>query len=228
MTTMAQTDVVVTGGVQVHLDVHVAAALDGIGGQLGVKSLSTTLAGYRRLLAWLASFGTVVRVGVEATGSYSAGLGWLSTWPPRALTWSSRPTQPFKTGDGAAPPTPVDAVSAARAALSGNACGQAKARNGAVEAIRVLRVARACARHDRNEALNQMRSLLSTAADELREQLRDLSITQLVATAAALRPGSEINVASATKTAVAGAGPPGPVLGRADRTTRRPTHPAGR
>lgn len=53
---------------------HVAAALDGIGGQLGVKSFPTTPAGYRRLLAWLASFGTVARVGVEGTGSYGAGL----------------------------------------------------------------------------------------------------------------------------------------------------------
>lgn len=115
---------------------------------------------------------------------------------------------------------PVDALSAARAALSGDACGQAKARNGAVEAIRVLRVARASARHDRNEALNQMRSLVSTAPDELREQLRDLSITRLVATAAALRPGTDVSVLSATKTAVAGAGPQGPVSDRADRTTR--------
>jgi transposase len=47
-----------------------------------------------------------------------------------------------------------------------------------------------------------MRSLISTAPDELREQLRDLSITQLVATAAALRPGTEVSVMSATKTAL--------------------------
>jgi transposase len=78
MTTMAQTDVVVTGGVEVHLDVHVAAAPDGIVGQLGVNSLSTTPTGYRCLLEWLASFGTVVRVGVEATGSYSRWAGCLS------------------------------------------------------------------------------------------------------------------------------------------------------
>jgi transposase len=77
MTTMAQTAVVVTGGVDTHLDVHVAAAPDGIGGQLGVKSLPTTPAGYRCLLEWLASFGTIVRVGVEATGSYSRWAGCL-------------------------------------------------------------------------------------------------------------------------------------------------------
>jgi len=64
----------VTGGVDTHLDVHVAAALDHIGGLLGVESFPADAAGYRRLLAWLASFGTVGVVGVEGTGSYGAGL----------------------------------------------------------------------------------------------------------------------------------------------------------
>ena len=64
----------VTGGVDTHLDVHVAAALDGIGGLLGVESFPATPAGYQSLLAWLASFGTIERVGIEGTGSYGAGL----------------------------------------------------------------------------------------------------------------------------------------------------------
>src|SRR5207253_2550122 len=55
-----------------HLDVHVAAALDAVGGLLGVESADG--AGYRRLLKWLQGFGTVALVGVEGTGSYGAGL----------------------------------------------------------------------------------------------------------------------------------------------------------
>jgi transposase len=97
---------------------------------------------------------------------------------------------------------PVDAVSAARAALSGDASTQAKTRTGPVEAIRVLRVARSSARHDRTEALNQMRSLISTAPDEVREPLRDLSGHQLLIAAAALRPGATVTATSATKTAL--------------------------
>jgi hypothetical protein len=38
MTTMADPRTAVFGGVDTHLDVHVAAALDGIGAELGVKS----------------------------------------------------------------------------------------------------------------------------------------------------------------------------------------------
>ena len=41
----------ITGGVDTHLDVHVAAALDERGALLGVESFATTAAGYRRLLA---------------------------------------------------------------------------------------------------------------------------------------------------------------------------------
>src|SRR3974390_1669518 len=64
----------VTGGVDTHLDVHVAAALDPIGGVLGVESFPTNPTGYRELLAWMSSFGPVARVGVEGTGAYGAGL----------------------------------------------------------------------------------------------------------------------------------------------------------
>jgi hypothetical protein len=49
----------VTGGVDTHADMHVAAALDPIGGLLGVEEFPATTAGYARLLGWLGGFGTV-------------------------------------------------------------------------------------------------------------------------------------------------------------------------
>ena len=64
----------ITGGVDTHADVHVAAALDPIGGLLGVQEFPATGAGYARLLEWLGGFGTVCLVGIEGTGSYGAGL----------------------------------------------------------------------------------------------------------------------------------------------------------
>ena len=74
MTTMTSTRPHVTGGVDTHRDLHVAAALDPIGGVLGTAPFPTTAAGYRDLLAWLHGFGEIVSVGVEGTGSYSAAL----------------------------------------------------------------------------------------------------------------------------------------------------------
>ena len=64
----------VTGGVDTHADVHVAAAVDANGGVLGVGSFATTPTGFRELHGWLAGFGPVARVGVEGTGAYGAGL----------------------------------------------------------------------------------------------------------------------------------------------------------
>jgi transposase len=52
--------------------------------------------------------------------------------------------------------------------------GSAKTRDENVEAMRVLRVARLSARRSRTQAINQMRSLISTAPEELRAELRDL------------------------------------------------------
>jgi transposase len=64
----------ITGGVDTHADVHVAAALDSVGGLLGVEEFPVSPAGYALLLGWLGGFGTVCLVGIEGTGSYGAGL----------------------------------------------------------------------------------------------------------------------------------------------------------
>jgi hypothetical protein len=46
----------------------VAAALDEIGGLLGVESFEASRAGCDKLVGWLQSFGPVARVGVEGPG----------------------------------------------------------------------------------------------------------------------------------------------------------------
>jgi len=51
--TIVETARPITGGVDTHLDLHVAAALDANGGVLGVESFPATRAGYRDLHAWL-------------------------------------------------------------------------------------------------------------------------------------------------------------------------------
>ena len=56
--TIVDTSRPVTGGVDTHLDLNVAAALDGIGGLLGVEQFATTTAGNKALLVWLKGLGT--------------------------------------------------------------------------------------------------------------------------------------------------------------------------
>ena len=98
----------------------------------------------------------------------------------------------------------LDAIEAARAALSGHASGIAKSADGDVEAIRALLVARRSGRNVRVKYLNQIRHLGFTAPDELRERFRDVPAHQLAAMAAALRPtvGSD-SVVYTTKLAIA-------------------------
>ncbi len=191
---------VVVAGVDTHLDTNMAAALNGIGGELGVREFPTTSAGYRALLGWLNSFGHLARVGVEGSGSYGAGLARFLHDAGVPVIEVDCPNRQNRRRRGKN--DPIDALSAARATLSGDASGLAKTRNGAVEAIRVLRVARNSARHDRTEALNQMRSLVATAPDDLRQQLRDLSGLRLIEVTARLRPGTKMDVVAATKTAL--------------------------
>jgi transposase len=95
---------------------------------------------------------------------------------------------------------PLDALEAARAAQSGRAHGTAKSRDGSVEAIRVLVVAKRSARQARVKALIQMRHLGYSAPDQLRCRLKGLSVPALVAEGSKLRPTrSPDPVTAATK-----------------------------
>jgi transposase len=76
MTTMTPTPGTVTGGVDTH-DVHVAAALDHLGGVLATEQFPTTPVGYRRLLRWLRGFGPCTRWGWRAPAA--TATGWLAT-----------------------------------------------------------------------------------------------------------------------------------------------------
>ena len=193
----------VTGGVDTHLDLNVAAALDGIGGLLAVAEFPVTSDGHRRLLGWLAGFGPVARVGVEGTGSYGAGLARYLRAAGVEVVEVDRPNRQARRRSGKS--DPLDAIEAARAALSGRACGAAKTRDGNVEAIRALVVAKRSARSTKIKTLNQIRHLSFTAPEELRQRLPGFSRHPLASRAAALRPGRRADadpVIMATKTAL--------------------------
>ena len=200
MTTMAEPTTRVTAGADMHRDQHVVAALDERGGELGVRPFPTTAAGYRQALAWLRSFGAVERVGVEGTGSYGAGLTRYLHAEDVAVVEVNRPNRQLRRSHGES--DPVAAIAAARAAQSGEASGEAKTRTGAVEAIRALRTARRSAGHGRTKALTQMRALLVSGPDDLREALRGSTVSRLVTTAARLRPADPTTAVGATKLAL--------------------------
>ena len=185
MTTMTAKAPLVTGGVDTHRDCHVAAAVDPVGGVLGTRSFPTTPSGYRQLLGWLRSFGPLDRVGVEGTGSYGAALARHLTSSGIEVLEVSRPNRQVRRRHGKT--DVVDAIAAARAVLSGEANATPKSHDGPVEALRALKMLQRSANKARTQALNQLRALVLTAPDELRERLRDLSTKQLLETCRAFR-----------------------------------------
>jgi len=179
----------VTGGVDTHLDIHVASALDHLGGVLGTASFPTTSAGYRDLLGWLRQHGPIDRVGVEGTGSYGAGLAQHLQANDVTVVEVSRPSRQVRRRHGKS--DVIDAIAAARAVLAGEATTVPKSHDGAVEALRTLKLLQRSARKARVVALNQLHNLVVTAPDELRSRLRDLDRKNLLATCMAFRIRAE-------------------------------------
>ena len=64
----------IVGGVDTHKDLHVAAVVDELDRVLASQCFATTRHGYKQMLTWMRAFGSIQRVGVEATGTYGAGL----------------------------------------------------------------------------------------------------------------------------------------------------------
>jgi transposase len=174
----------VTGGVDTHGKTHHAAAVDQVGRVLGDREFPATARGYQDLLAWLRSFGRVVKVGVEGTGSYGAGLARHLSAHGIELVEVDRPDRKTRRSKGKS--DPIDAIAAARATLSGQAAGTPKTRIGPVEAIRALRVARRGAVKARTAAVNQLHGLITSAPEALRADLAALPAAALVAACAAL------------------------------------------
>jgi transposase len=189
----------VTVGVDTHGDLHVAAALDQLGRHLDTVSIPTTPAGYHSLLTWSRGLGPVEAFGIEGTGSYGAELTRHLRQAGQVVLEVNRPDRQARRRGKS---DPVDALAAARAVQSGDAAVVPKAQDGMVEMLRALRVARQTAVKARTQAINAIKALLVTAPADLREQLRERSVTELVHTAAGFDPGRLTCPAAATRMAL--------------------------
>lgn len=176
----------VTGGVDTHKDTHTAAAIDSAGRLLGCEQFDTSASGLKQLLTWLQSFGTLCLVGIEGTGSYGAGLARHLKAHCVPMVEVDRPDRKSRRFRGKS--DPIDAESAARAALSGRQTGLPKDRDGRVEALRALRVARTAAVANRADLQRRIRGLIVTAPQQLRSTLSELTLARLIRVCAAAEP----------------------------------------
>jgi transposase len=175
-------------GVDTHADEHVVVALDDFGRRLGNKTVPSTEAGYVALLAWAEDLGTLLRAGVEGSGSFGVGLVRFLRARGVEVLEVNRPNRQHRRRFGKH--DTADAEAAARALQAETATGEPKSADGPAEMVRALHVARRSALKARTQAANQLHALLVTAPEELRAQLRDLSTAKLVAVAARFRPDS--------------------------------------
>jgi len=191
----------VVGGVDTHLDTHTAAVIDLVGRVLGTEQFPATMAGYTALLAWMREFGQLSQVGVEGTGAYGIGLARRLRDERVQVIEVDRPNRKTRRFQGKS--DPIDAIAAAKAALAGERTGTPKQRDGRVEALRNLRVARRSAMDQRADTQRQIKTLIVTAPEELRARLRGLSVKQLITACANLRPDRADAAAPATAAKIA-------------------------
>ncbi len=166
-------------GVDTHRDAHAYAvvALPG-GGRTVAAELAAAPRGYREALALARRSAPGRRAwAIEGSGHYGAGLArFLLAQGERVLEigrGARGPRGPRGRSDA------LDAVAAARAALAAERPGQPR-RGGKRAALRALVVTREGALAVRRAGLNQLRALLVSAPEPLREQLRGLTRARLL------------------------------------------------
>jgi transposase len=176
----------IVGGVDTHKDLHVAAIVDEFDRVLASQCFATTRHGYKQMLTWMRSFGSLQRIGIEATGTYGAGLlRYMQTAGVEVLEVTT-PDRRDRRQRGKS--DDLDAQNAAHAAFAGKRTATPKSRDGMIEALRVLTACRKTAVAARRVALQMIQNTIVCAPDELRETLRKLTRMQLIRTLAAWRP----------------------------------------
>ena len=190
----------VTGGVDTHAEVHVAAVVDTTGRPLATASFPTNQDGLRQMWKWFVAHGHLERVGVEGTGSYGVGLSRFLSAQGVVVIEVNRPNRQARRRHGKN--DTVDAIAAARAALNGDATSTPKSADGPIESIRALRVARRSAMKARTQAANQITALVINAPGALRDRLNQMDTPRRVETCARFRPGVLTDPGEATKAAL--------------------------
>ena len=179
--------VAVLGGVDTHADTLHVAAIDDRGAELGDREFPTTPSGYRRALAFLASYGDLVVVGVEGTCSYGAGFTQAALTAGISVVEVVRPDRSERRRLGKS--DPIDAYQAARAALAEHRTAPVK--DPAIEGIRALHNARRSAMKARHAAQRQIKQQLITAPVAIREKYRNLAGDELILALARARTWAE-------------------------------------
>lgn len=173
-------------GVDSHCDLHALAFLASPSGARVLEAeLTADEQGYTAALALAAEHAPGAREwAIEGTGAYGKGLARHLQARGERVYESERPRRARGRGRGKS--DALDARQAAQVLLAGEQLARPRAA-GAREALRCLLSIRESAIQARRCALNQLRALLVTCPEPLREELRSLTRARLLARCRRLR-----------------------------------------
>lgn len=175
-------------GVDTHKSNHIAVAINSQGRRLGSVTIPTTRQGYGALEAWACDLGSVKAFGIEGTGSYGAGLSRDLMAKGHTVLDVMRPNRQLRYLHGKS--DSLDAESAARSVLNGQATARAKTQTGSSEMIRHIKIARDSAAKAKSQAMITLKTLIINAPANLRDGLDQIKgRIALIRHIAALRPG---------------------------------------
>lgn len=187
----------VTVGVDTHKHIHVAVALDIVGGVIDSRSFAADASGYQQLIDWALGLGGEILFGVEGTGSYGAGLASAIRRRGVGVLEVLRTDRRDRRLRGKS--ETLDAENAARTVLAGLARAAPKSADGTVEMLRLIKVAKDNAVKSRTMAMVSLKTVLVNAPAALREELQPLTKMALIRRCAGLRPGPVTDVTAAAK-----------------------------
>jgi transposase len=162
-------DVVI--GVDAHTDTHTAALVSSVGAVISELTVPADGQALDALSGWVQQHAAGQRRHWVIEGSRSHGVGLLRQLRAAGEQVAEAPRlkRPNRRGRGKS--DALDAAAIARAALAAPALSQPRA-DGNREALRLLLVTRQHLSDHRTATVNLLKSLILTADDELREQLR--------------------------------------------------------
>lgn len=173
-------------GVDTHRDEHMLAIVTAPAGTVvAASAVPANARGYRELLRVAAQHAPGRRAwAIEGTGSYGAGLARFLAGRGETVLEVSRTPRTERRLRGK--DDTLDATRTARAALAADTLALPRAGERR-EALRLLLVARRSAVDVRREALTQLRAVIVTAPEPLRQELRGLPLAKLLDRCSRLR-----------------------------------------
>jgi transposase len=177
----------IVAGADTHADTIHVAAISLTGAAIGDREFPTTRVGYVAAIRFLHSLGQVERIGVEGTASYGAGFTRALTAAGIEVVEVTRAVKSTRRLKGKS--DPLDAYSAARTALAGD--GLATPKDDATSGLRALQIARRSAVKHRTAVINQIKAMLVSAPDAVREKYRGSTTLRMIEALARCRPDGQ-------------------------------------